>query len=470
MKSKILFIISIVWLCFILRQSNTIAQNKVSINKPYMPAHLKEMPEWANDAIIYKVNVRQFTKEGTFEAFTEHLPRLKELGIDVLWFMPIHPISKTKRKGTLGNCYAVSDYRAVNPEFGNITDFKKLVEQAHEMGFKVVLDWVANHTGWDHQWITQHPEWYTKGKDGAITSPKYLEENSSVNMSDWTDVADLNFDNPNLHLEILREMLFWILEMDIDGFHCDEADEIPLKFWDLARREIESVEPLFMLAEGAKSDYQKEAFDIQYAEEFHQIINQIAKGEKDVNSLDEYLDREQKAFPYNEMSLMRYTANLSNNHKENHEQFGDATKALTVLTYTLPGMPLIHCGQEMGFDKHLEAFEKDEIVWKDKKEMTNFYESLNRLKKHSSALQIGDGVGDFKKVLTSKSKYVYAFMRQSGENYVLTVVNLSNKEQRFTLETAEYPAGFRNGLTMDKRMADIGKMTLPAWGYSVLIK
>ena len=248
---------------------------------------LTKNPDWAKDAVIYEVNTRQFTEEGTFNAFAQHLPRLKELGVDILWFMPIHPIGEENRKGTLGSYYSIKDYTAVNPEFGTLEDFKALVAQAHEMGFKVILDWVANHTAFDHEWATTHPEWYNRDENGDIVSP-----------FDWTDVADLDYDNnPELWDAMIAEMKFWLLEADIDGFRCDVAGMVPLEFWERTRKELDEVKPVFMLAEDegvvALTNY---AFGANYGWEVHHIFNKMAKGENSIADLWAYLKKTDSIF------------------------------------------------------------------------------------------------------------------------------------------------------------------------------
>jgi len=240
--------------------------------------------EWAKDAVIYEVNVRQYTREGTFDAFAEHLQTLKDMGITTLWFMPIHPISETKRSGVLGSYYSVTDYRAVNPEFGTAEDFKKLVEKAHGMGFTVMMDWVANHTGWDCAWIREHPDWYTKGPDGQITDP--------IGMG-WPDVADLNYDNKELWTEMIDCMAFWVREFDIDGFRCDYANGVPKEFWEQARTELEKIKPLLMLAEdNREKDLLEEAFDLNYNWELYDTVVRIAEDKAAVRNMKPYLYNE----------------------------------------------------------------------------------------------------------------------------------------------------------------------------------
>jgi glycosidase len=239
------------------------------------------LPEWSHDAVIYEVNVRQYTPEGTFDAFSKHLPRLQELGVKVLWFMPIHPISVKNRKGSLGSYYAVQDYKKVNPEFGTFDDFKKLVEQAHDMGFKVILDWVANHTGWDGTWISNHPEWYNRDSLGQIIPP----------VADWSDVADLNYNMSEMRAAMIDALKFWVAEANIDGYRCDVAGMVPVDFWEEARAELDKIKPVFMLAEDeSESELLVNAFNANYGWELHHIMNMGAKGEAGVPEVKAYFE------------------------------------------------------------------------------------------------------------------------------------------------------------------------------------
>src|SRR5690554_5544415 len=231
----------------------------------------EELLAWSNDAVMYEVNVRQYTPEGTFDAFAEHLPRLKELGVEILWFMPIHPIGEKNRKGSLGSYYSIRDYKAINPEFGTLEDFKALVDKAHGMGFKVLLDFVANHTAWDHHWIETHLEWYTQDSLGNIVPP----------VADWSDVADLNFDNPDLRAEMLDALKYWVQEADIDGYRCDYAGGVPTDFWETARTELNKIKPVFMLAEDQDNlDLLNHAFECNYSWTIHHYMNEIYSEEK----------------------------------------------------------------------------------------------------------------------------------------------------------------------------------------------
>ena len=309
-------------------------------------------PEWTEQSSIYEVNIRQHTPEGTINAFAEKLPEIKDLGVEILWIMPIQPIGIKNRKGPLGSYYSISDYTAVNPEFGNMDDFKNLVNKAHDMGFKVILDWVANHSSFDNVWIEDHRDWYTQ-VDGEIISPN----------DDWTDVADLNYDNPAMRQAMLDAMKFWVEEADIDGYRCDVAFEVPMEFWNNTRAALDSIKPVFMLAEAEGPEFHAEAFDMTYGWEFHHIINKIAAGEMELSALDEYQAKMDTTYTRNDFRMF-----FTTNHDENswngtiRERMGENGKNFFVLCTTFPnGMPLLYSGQEYGLDKRLRFFDKDTI-------------------------------------------------------------------------------------------------------------
>lgn len=424
---------------------------------------LTKNPDWAKDAVIYEVNTRQFTEEGTFNAFAQHLPRLKELGVDILWFMPIHPIGEENRKGTLGSYYSIKDYTAVNPEFGTLEDFNALVAQAHEMGFKVILDWVANHTAFDHEWATTHPEWYNRDENGDIVSP-----------FDWTDVADLDYDNnPELWDAMIAEMKFWLLEADIDGFRCDVAGMVPLEFWERTRKELDEVKPVFMLAEDegvvALTNY---AFGANYGWEVHHIFNKMAKGENSIADLWAYLKKTDSIF---EPDVFRMT--FTSNHDENSwngtvfERMGDAAPAFAVLSYTIPGFPLIYNGQEAGLNKRLEFFEKDQIDWNNPEgaALNQLYTKLNQIKKDNPALWNAGHGGKMTKININIPDKVMAFNRELENNRVAVYINMTAESQNVVV-TNKSDYGTYMDLLSDNELQISSTTTLeiPAWGYYVL--
>ena len=418
-------------------------------------------PDWAKDATIYEVNTRQFTASGTFDSIVPHLPRLKALGVDILWFMPIHPIGKLNRKEGLGSYYSVQDYKGVNPEFGTIESFKSLVDNAHKLGFKVIIDWVANHTACDHQWVTDHPEWYKHDKDGKIVAP-----------FDWTDVSQLNFEtNPPLWDAMIGDMKYWLTEANIDGFRCDVAGMVPVAFWEKARTDLDAIKPVFMLAEDeGNTALMTKAFDANYGWEFHHIMNKIAKGEKNANDVFAYYKKNDTLFPANSFRM-----NFTSNHDKNSwngtefERMGAAVKAMAVLGFTVPGFPMIYNGQEVALDHRLKFFVKDEIDWKKESDFTSFYKKLNEIKKDNPALWNGNFGGDLQRVDNSNSEKVLAFSRTRGINKILVLINLTGEEQESGLESKSFAGSYTDLLSGEKVLLNTSKeVTMPAWSYLVL--
>ena len=384
---------------------------------------------WSRSANIYEVNVRQYTPEGTLNAFAAHLPRLQQMGVDILWLMPIHPIGKLKRKGKLGSYYAVSDYNAINPEFGKLKDFKALVQQAHELGMKVIIDWVANHTAWDHEWVKQHPDWYLKNDKGQIQSYRY---DNGTEVEDWTDVVGLDYSQKPLWTAMIQAMQYWVKETDIDGFRCDVAHLLPLKFWQQARAKLDAQKPMFMLAESDDAQLHDAAFDMTYDWALQDVLKKIAKGQADVRDLKDYLASAANALP-TDGYRMTFTANHDTNSWHNHDagHFGDAFAAMAVIAATFPGMPLVYGGQESGLNKMLQFFEKDTIDWQNFKH-EKLYANLLAMKKKHPALHNG-ALGAPVEVFDAENHHILAFRRQKGINVVSVQVNLSGQNQSFNL-------------------------------------
>ncbi|MFD2612405.1 alpha-amylase family glycosyl hydrolase [Paenibacillus gansuensis] len=391
------------------------------------------VPEWSNKAVMYEVNVRQYTKEGTFKAFEAHLPRLKELGVDMLWLMPIHPISEKNRIGSLGSYYAVQDYKKVNSEFGTAEDFRSLVEKAHEMGFKVILDWVANHTGWDHPW-TENPGWHTTDETGKIVQPAG---------TNWADVADLNYENSDMQAAMLDAMKYWVSEYGIDGYRCDYAGGVPKAFWEKVRTELEEIKPVYLLAEDDQQiGLLTKAFHSNYGWQVYHMMNRIAKGLGNAEQIQKYGDRFETTYPQG-----AYPLNFTSNHDENSwvgtefERLKDAVKPMAALSFTLPGMPLIYSGQEAGLNKRLAFFEKDEISW-DNLSMTPLYQDLIRLKHENEALWNGSAGGPFRS-LGVGDKRILAFERTKGSNTVVVVMNLSGEAVKSSVSMADMAGSYK---------------------------
>lgn len=376
--------------------------------------------EWLNSLNIYEVNVRQYTKEGTFAAFAKHLPRLKEMGIKMLWLMPITPISKEARQGTLGSYYACSDYVSINPEFGDLNDFKKLVNQTHELGMQLIIDWVANHTGYDHHWTKEHPDWYEKDENGNFTEKH-----------GWADVYDLNYQNKDMRAAMIRCMQYWISECNIDGFRCDMAHLVPLDFWVEAREQCETIKPLFWLAECEVPEYHK-VFYLTYAWRLMHVMEKFSKNSASLQDFRDVLNS-YRDYPTGALKLL-----FTSNHDENswngneYEKYGDNAKAFAIFTIMWTGVPLVYSGQELPNLKRLKFFDKDEIEWTAAEPaLQNFYERLLNLRTNNKALHTTSNV-----ILlpTDYNDFVFAFLRTNGSNKVLVVLNLSNRDRlQFTL-------------------------------------
>jgi glycosidase len=383
---------------------------------------------WTRDATIYEVNLRQYSQPGTLNALTDDLPRLKKLGVGILWLMPIHPIGERNRKGSLGSYYAVRDYTAVARDYGSLDDLRYLVKQAHANGMHVILDWVANHTAWDHPWVSQHPDWYKKNAKGEIYSVTFTNEAGGT--EEWSDVVGLDYGNKHLWKGMTEAMAYWVREADIDGFRCDAAGLVPTAFWNQARAELDRIKPMFMLAEWNEPELHEHAFDMTYDWDLSEVLKQIGKGKAGAAALRAYVSKPPKAYPRD-----AYRMQFTNNHDINswqgtdQELYGPAYPALTVLSFTLPGMPLIYNGQEAGLNKKLEFFEKDPIDWK-LKPQHGFYTKLINLKKHNPALWNGQ-YGGAVQLLDVGNDQVFAFQRQQGSNRVSVYVNISGQTQSY---------------------------------------
>lgn len=416
-------------------------------------------PEWSVNSSIYEINVRQFTPEGTFEALEGHLPRIKELGTDIIWLMPIHPIGVVNRKGTLGSYYSVKDYKGINPEFGDTLSFKRFVKRAHQEGLKVIIDWVPNHSSWDNALVTEHPEWYAKDSSGKMFSP-----------FDWTDVVKFDYTNKEMRKYMLDAMKYWIQVYDIDGFRCDVAGEVPMDFWDNARTELDKVKPVFMLAEAEGPQFHS-AFDMTYGWEFHHIMNKIYKGEASAKDVESYLLKNDSLYPED-----AYRMYFISNHDENSwngtefERLGNAVETFFALSTVVPGMPLVYTGQEASMNKRLQFFEKDPVEWGDYPK-AEFYQTILDLKEQNKALFNGKEGGSWKRIKTDSDDKAFVILREKGEQQVIGVFNLSPEEVTVALNDEninhEYKTLFTGeDVTVDKNT----RVKLPAWSYRILYR
>ncbi len=415
--------------------------------------------EWSKNANIYEVNIRQYSDEGTINAFREHLPRLKEMGVDILWLMPVQPIGGLNRKGSLGSYYSVKDYKAVNPEFGTMQDLKDLIKEAHEMGMYVILDWVANHSAWDNIWTEEHPEYYVKNDDGTFHSPY-----------DWTDVIEFDYDNPAMRDSMIRALKFWIEEADVDGYRCDVAGMVPVDFWNDAVAQLKQIKPVFMLAEDEDNTALLEhAFDMNYSWKLLHLMNDIAKGKKNANDIWDYLSWNENTF-----SREDYRMTFITNHDENswngtvQKRLGDGVEAFAVLTYTIPGMPLIYSGQETGNDKVLRFFEKDTIDWSNIR-YQDFYTKLNLLKKTNKALWNGTEGGNIVNIGEENNENILAFLREKDDNKIISIINLSGEQTQFKPSSDQVYGTYTNVFTGGKmELVPDMVMDISPWSYFVL--
>ena len=414
-------------------------------------------PSWIMQGNIYEVNIRQYTPEGTFKAFEPNLQRLKDMGVQTLWFMPINPISKIDRKGELGSYYAVSNYDAINPEFGNMDDWKSLVKKCHEMGFKVIIDWIPNHTGGDHYWLQQHPDFYVRDSvTGKVISP-----------FDWTDTRKLNYANPVFVDTMINAMKFWLKESDIDGFRCDVAGDVPDAFWKKCIPELKTGRNIFMLAEGNKASLQDDGFDATYTWDEFSMMKQIAKGERPAFALDSVLNRVDSTFPKTRL-LMYFTSNHDENswNKADYATMpGESHAPFAILTQTIgKSIPLIYSGQEEPFLDSISFFYKDTITF-GKYARADLYKKLLALRKENPALAANAA---FKKLKTTNDNAVYAFARESGKRKLLVLLNLSNKAQSFNIEHGDFagkPLNIFSGV--NEALMNNRKFDLKPWGYIV---
>ena len=413
---KNLFLVSLSILLFSCsNQSN----NKVS----------QETDVWHKNATIYEVNVRQFTPEGTFNAFLPHIDRIHNMGIDILWFMPIHPIGEVNRKGGLGSYYSVKDYKGVNPEHGTLADFRAVVDKAHSLGMKVIIDWVANHSAFDNNRAV-NKDWYTLDSLGNLQPPQG---------TDWWDVADLNYDNNDMRLAMIEAMQYWVEEFDIDGFRCDVASWVPNDFWKQAIDSLNLIKPMFMLAEGEEPSLHQAGFQMTYTWEYMHITNEIAQGKMTFKDLDDLMAKEDTNY-----SQDAYRLYFTTNHDENSwkgdvfERYGNTHLLQAILAFTIDGMPLLYSGQEAGLNKRLAFFEKDTIEWGDYA-YADFYSSLLKLNKSHRALWNGKYGGKFSKIEMDDSD-LYCYKRVVGEDKVMVFLNFSefNKSINFK-ETESQP-------------------------------
>lgn len=420
-------------------------------------------------SVLYEANIRQYSEEGTFNAFAQDLPVLKKMGVKILWLMPINPISTTKSKGPLGSYYAVSDYTKVNPEFGTLEDFKALVQKAHELGIYVILDWVPGHTGWDHHWIQEKSDYYLKNRKGEIIDPIDFRTGKSFG---WTDVADLNYNNLEMREELRQAMVYWVKETDIDGYRIDQAYAVPPVFYDKTIEALREIKPVFLLAEtdiyhpGGINLVSK--FDATYDWPGHQLSKEIAQGRSSATNYHRHIQRANRLYgPENIL------VNFISNHDENSwngtvkESYGAADHAFMAMNFTLPGMPLIYSGQEYDLNKRLRFFEKDSFSKVAGKTM-ELLQQLGALKNNHRALAAGTSAGSYKRINTTRDNQILAFEREKEGDTLVVVANLSKDYAQFTMP---YSGSFKRYQDFkSKLLSPSYQYDMKPWEFWILIK
>jgi len=419
-------------------------------------------PEWSYSSSIYEVNIRQFSEEGTFEAVRRELPRIREMGVDIIWLMPVHPIGEKNRKGTLGSYYSVQDYYGINPEFGTKEDFARLVDAIHDEGMYIILDWVANHTAWDNPLTETNPEFFETDENGRFTPP---------HGTDWDDVIQLDYENPDVWTYMTGALLYWVEEFNIDGYRCDVADMVPTPFWNQAREALDKVKPVFMLAEAETPRLHEKAFDMTYAWNMHHLMNRIAAGTADANDLMQQIEKERAQYPPNAFRMQ-----FTSNHDENSwngtvfERLGDGAKTFAVLSATIEGMPLVYSGQEAGMDKRLEFFEKDPIDWKESP-FEELYSKLLNLKSENRALWNGEKGGQLQRIPTDRDDSIFAFVRESEDDKVFVVLNLTDESLDFSIEDSRIDGNYTSLFSGEPKIFSGGAaFSMNPWEYGVFVK
>jgi 1,4-alpha-glucan branching enzyme len=419
-------------------------------------------PEWAKNAAIYQVNTRQFTVEGTFRAAEKHLPRLKELGVDILWLMPVHEIGRKNRKGSLGSPYSVRDYYSVNTEYGTKKDLRHFLEQAHKMGFKVILDFVPNHTSWDNPLTEQHPEWYARDWKGDFRPTPWW---------DWDDIIELDYGREGLRRYMTEAMKYWIRDVGFDGFRMDVAGFVPNDFWAQVRKELDQIKPVFMLAEWDTRDLHMEAFDMTYAWSWWDAVQAAATGGQSLQPLFMYYSWNERAYP-KEAIRMTFVTNHDKNAWEGtmYENFGHALKAAIVLSVIGEGMPLIYNGQEAGNNRALAFFEKDPIEWK-VNHIGDLYRKLLRIMKENPALWHGKWGGRMIRVPNDSEEKVLSFVRLKNGNKVFAVINFSDNEKSVRFQENLFTGKYLDAISgKEVELKNTEELHIEPGGYKIYVR
>ena len=421
-----------------------------------------EHPDWTRDAVIYQINTRQFTEEGTFRAAQEELPRLAELGVDIVWLMPIHPIGEESRKGLLGSPYSVRDYYGVNPEFGTLEDLKAFIDAAHGLGMHVILDWVANHTAWDNPLVEEHPDWYERDWDGDFRPTLWW---------DWSDIIDLDYSQTGLREYMADAMRYWVEEVGIDGYRCDVAGYIPLDFWETVRTELDAIKPVFMLGEFDQRDIHKRAFDASYAWGWKDAMQAVAHGKADATAFFGYYSGNESVWPADAYRMV-YTSNHDQNAWDEAAPvlYGEAYENAIVLSFVGEGIPLIYNGQEAYNTKRLEFFEDDPIVWR-VHAIGDLFKRLIELKTGTTALHNGAVGARMVPVVNTAPEQVLSFTRFNANGGVFAVFNMSGEPARVRFTDGPYAGAYTDYLSGEHAVIEADTtLDLPAWSSRIFVK
>jgi glycosidase len=430
--------------------------------------------EWVRDGIIYQVFPRNFSPEGNFNAITAQLDRLKDLGVTILWLMPIHPIGQEKKKGTIGSPYAVRDYYAINPDYGTKDDLKRLVAEAHKRHMRVIIDIVANHTAWDSM-LMKHPDWYKHDARGNITYPY-----------DWTDIAALNYTNPQLRKYMIDMLKYWIRDFDLDGFRCDVAGEVPTEFWESARAELDEIKPdIFMLAEAHKPELEVKAFELDYSWPLHSALTDVLQGRAPASDLRAAWEKEFYEWPRGALHMR-----FSDNHDERRAiaRFGEpGALAASALMFTLDGVPLIYNGMEVGDTTESGApalFEKLPIFWpiaERRPEFPRFYKQIIAIRQQHEALR--DGTMQW--LRNSDETRIVSYARRTTNEEIVVAINFSNRRFVGSIEVANGqsfqditpdvapplpPDAAAPEVAKRARINSLPSIAMDAWGYRMFVR
>ncbi len=416
-------------------------------------------PEWVKDAAIYELNLRHFTPEGTLAAAQAHLPRLKALGIGIVWLMPIHPVGKVRPAGPLGSPYAVRDFRGVDPAYGGMDDLKRFVATAHGLGLKVILDWVGNHSAWDNPLTTEHPDWYERTADGKLRSPSWFT---------WNDVVEFDYAAPGLQRYMADAMAFWVREGGVDGFRADAAGLMPLEFWNRTRAELDAIKPVFMLGEWESRDLHYAAFDATYAWSWTRALEAFAAGRGSMDELRAYYAWDGRFWPKNAPRML-YISNHDANSWQGteYERYGPALDAAIALSIASEGMPLVFNGQEAGNRRRLKLFERDPIVWREDPQ-GELYRRLLTLRKRHPVMWARPWGGPIEEVVNDDQAHVLSFLRQRGDDRMLAIFNLSAEPRVARLTVAGQTGAWRDqGSSETIDMNKPARVAMPPWSWKL---